>query len=197
VSTVHVDGQLTLRRPADRYTFEGLINRATDRGTETAENASGSATYDRFLTKRVYFNANAIFANDKFRDLRLRTALGAGIGYQIWQSPRGQFSVDGGLGWVNQDFTVAEDTSYTALREASKLDVVIVPTLVDLFHHHDLYFGITGDDQLFYRMQNGVHFAVAKRIVATAQFNLDYDRSPSPGRKNTDRSTAITLGYKF
>lgn len=197
VSSVHIDSQVTARRPSDRYTFDAVVNRATDRGIETARNASGSARYDRFLTKRLFVDANAIFTNDKFRDLDLRTALGAGVGYQLWQTPRGQLSVDGGLGYVRQNFSAAPDVSYAAVREATKLNVTLLPARADAFHHQDCYIGVTGDDQLFFRMQNGVRLAVAARLVATAQYNLDYDRRPSPGRRNTDRSTAITLGYKF
>lgn len=197
VSSLHLDGQAVARRPADRYTFEATVNRATDRGSETARNASGSARYDRFLTERVFLNANAIFANDKFRDLTVRTAVGAGVGYQGWQTPRGQLSVDGGFGYVNQDFDTAPDASYAAVREAVKLDLVLAPGLAAFFHQQDAYIGITGDDQLFFRMQNGVRIAMAARIVAAAQFAVDYDRSPAPGRKSTDRSSAITVGYKF
>lgn len=197
VSSLHLDGQLIARRPADRYTFETSVNRASDRGQETARNASGSARYDRFLTKRLYLNANAILTNDKFRDLTLRTAIGAGVGYQVWQDARGQLSVDGGLGYVNQNFSTAPDVRYAAAREAVKLDLVLVPTRADAFHQHDAYIGVTGDDQLFFRMQNGVRVGLAARLVATAQVGFDFDRSPAPGRKRADRSSAVTVGYKF
>jgi hypothetical protein len=29
------------------------------------------------------------------------------------------------------------------------------------------------------------------------QLDLDYDRSPSPGRSDTDRTFALTFGYRF
>jgi putative salt-induced outer membrane protein YdiY len=197
VSSVHLDAQVIARQPRDRYTFDAFVNRATDRGVETARNASGSARYDRFLTKRLFVGANTIFTNDAFKDLKLRTAAGAGVGYQVWQDARGQLSVDGGLGYVRQNFSASPDVSYAAVREATKLDVSILPRRVDAFHHEDLYIGVTGDDNLFFRMQNGVRVALPAGLVATAQFGLDYDRRPAPGRKSTDRSSAFTFGYKF
>jgi hypothetical protein len=34
-------------------------------------------------------------------------------------------------------------------------------------------------------------------LVSTIQSDLDYDRTPAPGRKNTDRTFALTFGYRF
>lgn len=68
---------------------------------------------------------------------------------------------------------------------------------VQAFRHHDGYFGVTGEDNLFVRAQNGVRLALTAALVSTAQFDVDYDRSPAPGRVSTDRSVAFTLGYRF
>jgi hypothetical protein len=72
-----------------------------------------------------------------------------------------------------------------------------VPDRVQLFHNHDGYFGVTGDDNLFFRTQNGARVGLAAGFVTTLQLDLDYDKSPAPGRKNTDRTFALTFGYRF
>jgi hypothetical protein len=46
-------------------------------------------------------------------------------------------------------------------------------------------------------MQNGVRFGLVGGLVATAQLDLDYDASPAPGHRNTDRTFALTFGYRF
>ena len=197
VNSVRVDGDAALRAGANRYTFGVGINRAEDRGVTTAQNWTTTARYDRFLTTRVYVNANAIFTNDRFRDLDLRSAYGAGLGYQVIDRPLVKFNVDGGVGYVNENFDVAEDDSYAALREAAKLDVVLVADRVVLFHQHDGYFGVTGDDNFFVQAQNGVRFNLVAGLITTLRLDVDYDRSPAPGRRNTDRTFALTLGYRF
>ena len=58
-------------------------------------------------------------------------------------------------------------------------------------------FGVTGDDNLFVKMQNGVRLALVAGFVTTAQLDLDYDRSPAPDRRATDRTFALTFGYRF
>ncbi len=76
----------------------------------------------------------------------------------------------------------APDDSYAALREAGTLNVLVAGDRVVLFHQHDGYCGVTGDDNLF---------------VTAAQFDVDDDRTPTPGRRNTDRTFALTFGYRF
>jgi putative salt-induced outer membrane protein YdiY len=197
VNSLRLDADVTARAAANRYTIGGDLNRAEDTGRETARNWTVSGNYDRFLNRRVYVNANTIFTNDPFRDLDLRTALGAALGYQVLDTPVTQLSVEGGLGWVNENFEVAPDDSYTAVREGAKLDVLLVTDRLTLFHQHDTYLGVTGDDNLFVKMKNGVRLGLLAGLVTTLQLDLDYDRSPSPGRRNTDRAFSLTFGYRF
>jgi putative salt-induced outer membrane protein YdiY len=197
INTTRLDGEVVARAAANRYTFTGTVNRAKDVDRETARNASVSARYDRFLTPRLFANANGIFTNDRFRDLDLRSAVGAGLGYQLLDTALTKLSVEGGPGYVNENFESAPDDSYAALREAAKLDLFVVGDRVVVFHLHDGYFGVTGEDNLFVKMQNGVRFGLVGGLVTTAQLDMDYDRSPAPGRRKTDRTFALTFGYRF
>lgn len=196
VSSLRIDGDITVRAEENRYNAALAINRAEDRDVETARKWTAALNYDRFLNERLFVNGNAIFLNDRFRDIALRTALGAGIGYQVLDTALLKLMVKAGLGWVNQNFDVAEDDSYTAARESATLDVPLVPDRVLLFHNHDGYYGL-GDDNLFFRMSNGARVSLLGGLVTTMQIDFDYDRLPSPGRKNTDRTFALTFGYRF
>jgi putative salt-induced outer membrane protein YdiY len=197
VNSLRLDGDAVVRMRDNRYTFNGDVNRAEDRGATTAQNWTISARYDRFLTPRIFINGNAIFTNDRFRDLDLRAAYGAGLGYQVLDRPMIKFNVDAGVGYVNENFDVAADDSYAALREAGKVDVILVADRITLFHQHDGYFGVTGDDNLFVQTQNGVRFSLVAGLVTTFSLDLDYDHSPAPGREKIDRTFAMTLGYRF
>jgi putative salt-induced outer membrane protein YdiY len=197
VNSLRLDADVSARASANRYSIAADMNRAEDTGRETARNWSVSGDYDRFLNQRVYVNGNAIFTNDPFRDLDLRSALGAALGYQVLDTAMTKLSVEGGLGWVDENFGTAPDDSYTAVRETAKLDVLLVADRVTLFHEHNGYLGVTGDDNLFVKMKNGVRLGLVAGLVTTLQLDLDYDRSPAPGRRNTDRAFALTFGYRF
>ena len=197
VNNVRLSGDLVATGAVDRYSFAGIVTHANDRGIETARNWSGTGKYDRFLTARLFANANTNFTNDRFRDIDLRTALGAGIGYQILQTTRTTLTADAGLAWVNENFRTIADDSYAAAHESAGLQLQLVPDRAQFFHLHDGYFGVSGDDKMFIRTQNGVRIGLAAGFVTTIEEDLDYDRRPSPGRRQTDRTFSLTLGYRF
>ena len=198
VNSLRLDGHLGIRAGANRYTASGTLIRSDDRGAETARNWSTSLKYDRFLSSRLFVNANAILTSDFFRDLDLRTALGAGLGYQVVDTPRVKLTTDAGIGGVNDNLSLQSDNRYTAARESATLDIfLILPDRMQLFHQHDGYFGVTGQDNMFVRTQNGIRVGFAGGFVTTMRLDLDYDRTPAAGRRDVDRTVAITLGYQF
>ncbi len=197
VNSLRLDTDMIVRQRQNRYTVAAAVNHAEDRGAETARNWNSAVNYDRFLNERLFVNGNVIFASDRFRDLDLRTALGAGAGYQVLNTARVSLTANAGLGWVNENFEDGIDDRYTAARESATLGIALVPDRIQFFHQHDGYFGVTGDDNLFFKMKNGVRLGLIGGLVTTAQLDLDYDRSPSPGRQNTDQTFALTFGYRF
>jgi putative salt-induced outer membrane protein YdiY len=197
VNNLHLDGDVVARARRNRYRAGATINRAEDRGLESARNASASFNYDRFWSERLYANGNAIFTNDRFRGLDLRSAFGAGVGYQAIETAVTRVAVEAGLGYVNENLESAPDESYVAAREAVRAERRFLAGRFAAFHEHDGYFGVTGDDNLFIRMQNGVRAALGAGMAATVQLGLDFDNSPPPGRRKTDRTFVITLGYRF
>jgi len=199
VFALRLDADATVREHANRYSASAALNRIRNRGLnlDTANNWNTAFNYDRFLTKRLFINANAIFTNDKFRDINLRTALGIGLGYQIIDTPMVKLTANGGYGWVDEDFILAPDDSYSAIHESATLDIFAIPHRLEFFHKHDGYFGVEGEDNLFVKTHQGARLTVVKNFVTTIQYDLDYDASPSPGRKATDRTFALTFGYRF
>jgi putative salt-induced outer membrane protein YdiY len=197
VNSLRVDGDVVARAAANRYTGSAAIIRAKDQGIETARTWTTALKYDRFVTSRLFFNASTNLTNDPFRELDLRTALGAGVGYQVLSSARVTLTTDAGLGYVNENFASQADDSYAALRESSTLTAALIPGRAEFFHLHDAYIGVTGDDNLFVKMQNGVRLPLTAGFVMTVRHDLDYDQSPAIGREGSDRAFALTLGYRF
>jgi len=197
VNSLHFDGEVVVRAFPNRYTASGWVNRSVDNGRETSRNATGGFRYDRFISKRMYLSGSSIFTYDRFRDLDLRTALGVGIGYQVADDDRMKLGVEGGYGYVHENFEMQPDDSFHAARDSVALDIYVSNKRLDFFHRHDAFFGLTGDDNLFVQTRNGVRVKLAGNLVTTVEYDLDYDRSPAIGRKKTDHAFGWTLGYRF
>jgi putative salt-induced outer membrane protein YdiY len=197
VNSLRLDGDVVVRAAANRYTANAGLIRAKDSGIETARTWTAALKYDRFVTPRLFLNASTNLTNDPFRDLDLRTALGAGVGYQVLDNGRVILRANAGLGYVKENFASQGDDSYAAAHESASLSASLIPGQVEFFHLHDAYVGVTGNDNVFVKMQNGVRLTLIGGFVMTLRHDLDYDLSPAIARDQADRAVALTLGYRF
>ena len=197
VNSLRVDADLVVRDDLNRYTSGILVSRAVDGDVETARTGTLNVRYDRFFTSHLYANATSLFTHDRFRDIALRSALGAGLGFQAIETARLRFGAEAGYGYVNERFRAAEDTSYHAVRENVSVDVFALARRLTFFHRHDGFFGLTDRDNLFVQTRSGIRASLVGGLATTLQYDVDYDRSPSPGRRQVDRAVGLTFGYRF
>lgn len=195
--TLYFNGESIARARDNRYTLGGQTRRTEDRGQQTESNWLLVMKYDHFMTEKWYAYANGNFENDKFKDIRLRSTLGAGSGYQFLESPRTNLSLEGGLTYVNTDYDLGLDEDYPAGRWALKFDHYLFETRTHLFHNHEAYVDVEDSENIFVRSQTGLRFPLIRQLNATAQYNLDRDNQPAPGRDKTDRTLLLTLGYSW
>lgn len=196
-NSLRFGGEAVGRMAANRFTGGAALNRAREHDVETVHNWTTAFRYDRFITRRLFINVNTILSADRLRDLDFRTAVGTGLGYQVVDRRRLQITVDGGVGYVRERSSVEPDDHYIAAQESGKVDFFMNDSRFQLFHRHDGYFGLAGDDNRFVKTQNGIRIPIVRGIVTTAQLDIDYDPTPVPGGQSIDRTFALNFGYQF
>lgn len=194
---LHVDGQVVARTLSNRYTVGGEINRAYDSGSETVNNATAYTKYDHFLTKRRYLYVNGRFENDKFQDLSLRTTLGAGLGHQFWESDTKNLSLEGGLSYVNENFYTTPDDSYAAFRWGVNYDQYFFNKAFQLFHSHEGTVSLQNSSDILLSSKTGIRVPLGKNLSTSAEVDVDWDNTPAPGKKKTDLTYLLNLGYSW
>lgn len=193
----YADGEVVARTEDNRYTLGTSFSQTEDEGKRTEENYLGYMKYDHFLSSKWYMYANALFNKDEFKDLNLMTSLGVGNGYQFWESDKKNFSIEGGISFVNEDFVGVEDESYPAGRWALKYDRFLFNTPAQFFHNHELLFGLSDTNDLYMRAQTGIRFPLIKLLTATFQLDHDWDNTPAPGKVRTDTRYRFGIGYSW
>lgn len=193
----HIDAELIARTAHNRYTVGGEFNYAEDEGEKTVNKAIGYMKYDHFLNAKWYLYGNALFEKDEFKDLNFRAALGTGAGYQFFETPLTNLSVEAGLTYINEDFDLGQDDSYPGGRWALNFDRYLFQKAVQFFHFHEGFVGFEDAGDIFIRSRTGLRFRLYKNFIATTQFNFDWDNSPAPGREKSDEMFLLTLGYQF
>ncbi len=197
VRRTNLDAEAIARRDLDRRSLTLRGNHATDRQQQTAENATVGLKYDRFVTEQLYFYGGSSLEHDPFKDIRLRTNLGAGAGAQIIDRTHTHLSLESGVDRVRTDYFAGQDLANTALRVAIRFDHWVLPDRAQIFHTGETFLSIDNISRSFTRTQTGLRVPLRDGLLATVQWNLDWDGNPAPGRVSRDQATVVSLGYRW
>jgi len=193
----HTSGQLTARRPKDRYTLNWELNEAKSAGVTTTSNRRVVGQYDRFLDPKNYVFLNAKAERDEMADLNLRTAAGGGYGRQFIDSAVTKLSGQVGLAYVHEDYDVSPDQSFPSLSLGFKYDQKFFEQKLDFFNNLDMDTSLRDTQNILLHNRMGFRIPIAHGINLSTQFNLDFDNEPAMGKKKTDTSLIFSVGYAF
>ncbi len=197
VTRINLDGEIIARRNLDRWSLAGNGNQADDRGIQTEGNATIGLKYDRFMSESVYLYGGSTLEHDRLKDLRLRSTVGTGAGYQVLDSPRTRLSLEAGIERVRTDFFSSQDQSNISLGLASRFDHWLMEDLLQLFHTSQMFTNPGEIRQSFARTQTGLRMSLRGGLLASVRLDFDWDGSPAPGRRSADRAVVLSVGYRW
>jgi len=192
---INLDGETIFRAMKNRFTLGGAFHRTEDHGSTTQFNSRVNGKYDRFIKPQWYIYGNTGFENDRFRDLRLRSSAGVGSGYQVFETPNLNLSLEAGMEYVKEDFYKADDDSYPGVRWALRYDQLLFGSSTKFFHQHEVIMDVQESNHVLLFSKTGLRFPPIFNFNASTQFNYNWDNSPAPGRKESDSTLMFTLGY--
>ncbi len=198
-------GEFEARSKRQRFGLRGIWNYAEDDEGITARNARGNIKYDFFVKNRFYLFAGALFENDEFQDIQLRTAVSAGPGYQIidkgdFERPilkEMQLLGEAGFSYFNEDFESSPDNGYVAARWSIKFDWPIIPKKVTFFHFHEGFPSLEDAGDIYITTEQGIRFTFWQNFFTALQINWRWDNTPAPGRERSDTVYLFNVGWNF
>ncbi len=180
----------------DRLRFGGLIARESKDDEDTVKNTRGWGYYDYHLTDHWDLGAFVTLEYDRFKDLDLRTMVGAGPGYRFIDTKTMLFRVHAGVAYVNENFSEQSDRDYITGVVGDELRWTISETqsfyqLLDVFPSFE-----EGKDVLLHA-EVGFRQSLMKGIFVELALLDDFDNLPAEGRKKNDFKYLVQLGYKL
>lgn len=191
------DTELVARARKQRLTVGGRYNRVENGGIPTSDYQSGYVKFDRFLNGRLYLHSNATGIWDRFKDLRLKSSIGLGVGYQLLETAVTKLSFELSGSYVNEDHIVTDDKEFTSSRWALNVSHFLYEDLLEFFHKQSGLVSLMDTADTSIQAQTGLHFRIYDGFVATAQLNHSWDNTPSPGLRHLDEAYLLTFGHKF
>ena len=196
-SSIHMDGEIVARSGKNRYTAGGQFNQSKSEGQLSEDNVLGYMKYDYFFKEKWFLYNAASFEKDEFQDLSLRTIAGAGVGYQFYETPEMNLSLESGLSYVDENRKRGVDDNYLAGRWALNFDKYFLDDAVQFFHFHEGLVSLESTSDILIRSRTGLRVPVYKNLQSTLEYDLDWNSEPAPGVEETDQRYILSLGYTF
>ncbi len=184
------------KAPADNVGLNFLYNYAQNAGIMSARNVFGSLKYEHLFTDYFYAYADMEMLSDKFRDLRLRTAEGPGVGYQVWSGPSSTLSFEAGYSYFTEDHFAGADGAWSTLRAAGTF-LWSLGKAVAFSEYFVLYDRLDKSDNYTTRNEASITSALAGNLALKVSNIIEYNRTPPPGIFRMDIYWILGLQYTF
>lgn len=173
-----------------------LSNYSEEDDKVTTRNTYGAVKVSRFFTPKWFSYLGLEFLSDTFRDLNLRTTVGPGLGYQIWEDEIKSLSLEGGYSYINEDRQRAQSDNYSTSRFAGDISYRIISRLV--FTDHVVIFpSLDNFGEYTLRNEASLSADLSKGWKLKLSNIVDQDSDPAPEVKETDVHWILALGYDF
>lgn len=197
-SAINTEAALKARAKSYRYEIRGSANQASIGGQTVTSKWIASAHVDRFVVDPKHFQyLRGSVQHDRFTDIRLRTALGGGYGWQLIDTDSTKLSIRGGLDVVSVQRYANPGERYPAFGWGLRASHWLWGHRVEAFHVQDGYWNLKHRSNVTLRTRTGLRVPIAEGLLANAELDVDWERHPPPGVKPTDSTLLFGLGYEW
>lgn len=194
--SISAGGLATRRTEKDRFRINVLYNQAKNSGQRTAENTYGQLKYDYFLNPKWYLYLNVDMLSDQFKDINLRTTIGPGAGYQVWEEEGRTLSLEAGVSYTSENRDLGEDKDWVTAR----LGVDFLYRLFDSIVFTDQFVIYPNLDEVGeYTLRNDAALVTDIWAGWALRLNNIWERNsdPGPDLKKDDFTWIAGLQYSF
>ena len=165
---------------------------------DTADNWRVEAKYDYFLSDpRNYLGLNVGLHADQFANVDRRTYASAYIGRKILTRDTLTFDAELGLLYVDTDFAVSEDDSYTGVNINLTGEAQLFDSRVTLYFRQANIVNLQSTEKSIYRTKLGLRFPLFLGLEGAAEATADYDGGAADGKENLDKTLKFRIGYTW
>lgn len=198
VDDYHLDSEAELRWLNDRLVFELSGDLEDSNGRNTQQDAEFLTDYDHFLNEKLFTSASLLLEHEKFSDLNLRTTLTGSLGYQIFESKRINLFIEGGPGYIWENYDESKDENFPIAFWALQFDQYLFEeSKLQAFHNHRYSQSFEGISDFIFTSSTGLRIPLTNNLQATIQYNFDWDNTPSDNADEDNHETLITTGYTW
>ena len=153
-------------------------------------------SYNWLFKDPWFFGASLSYERDPIIELDSRVIVSAGIGRDIWNTPRRTLNIQLGAGYQQEEISSATTDSAVAtwtLRFRQDL----FSDDVELFHNQTITHNITGRTNTSYRTSTGLSYEISDLLSTNLSLDFDYETDPVDVAENEDIALLFGLVAEF
>jgi len=143
-----------------------------------------------------FFGAFLSFERDPIIELGGRVIVSAGIGLDIWATPRRTLSVQLGAGAQSEELASVRNENAVATWSLRYSQDFFQDDL-DLYHNHSIIPNITGRTNTSYKTTTGLRYEITDLLYANFSIDYDYETNPVDTAVSEDVAVLVGLGAEF
>ena len=183
---------------------EELTDVVTQTRVVTQEQDLLKYNYNWLFREPWFFSTNLSFERDPIVELDQRIIVSAGIGLDIWNTPRKELSVQLGIG--GQTETIGSPTSDPVGPVTSESTVATWSLRyrqeffrddIELYHNNSVTTNINGRTNVSYKTTTGLRYEVTDLLYANMSVDFDYETRPVDAAEKEDIALLIGIGLEF
>ena len=165
---------------------------------DTADNWRVEGKYDYFLSDpRNYLGLNVGLHADQFANVDRRTYASAYVGRKVLTRDTLTFDAELGLLYVDTDFAVSEDDSYTGVNINLTGEAQLFDSRVTLYFRQANIVNLQSTEKSIYRTTVGLRFPLFLGLEGAAEATADYDGGAADGKEKLDKTLKFRIGYTW
>ncbi len=202
-NTIGASVQAENKGATDRWSGQLFWNYADEKGVGVTQRRTyGQLKYDYFFDPKMYAWAAVSGENDFGANLKLRTTIGAGVGYQFHDDKQWKVQGEVGLAYVDEDFkelpaTPSSDKDYLAARLAYKADYTSEDGKWTAGNWGEIFPSLESGDDISARLDTHGRVNLTDKMFAQLQWIMSWDNTPSTGSDRVDDLYLFSLGWSF
>jgi len=186
----------TVRFSDHRHIGEITFFREQVGGLTTQEKDQFRYAYNWLFRDPLFFSANLSFERDPIIELGQRIILSAGIGRDIWNTPRRLLSLQLGLGAQTEELgNITTDSAVVTWLMGYRQD--FFGDNLELYHNNSITYNVSGRTNTSYKTTTGLRFEITDLLYANLSVDFNYETDPVETAENEDVAILVGIGAEF
>jgi putative salt-induced outer membrane protein YdiY len=186
----------TVKFSDHRHIGELTFIREDQDGVPVQEKDLFKYNYNWLFRDPVFFSTTFSYERDPIIQLASRVIVSAGMGRDIWNTPRRVLSVQlgaGGLAEESGDLTSESVVATWVLRYSQD----VFSDDMEVYHNHSITHNINGRTNTSYKTTTGLRYEITDLLYANVSLDYDYESEPVEPATSEDISFLFGLGLEF